>query len=204
MRRLFLSLLVVLASLGVVEAQTVGLGWDPVVDTDLASYVVYRGTTSGTYNFNVDVGNVVITTQTVPLDCTTYFFAIKAKDTAGNQSTNFSNQVSGFARVRLTSSVPSVVQQGQSYNLTIAGANFQAGTVSITGTGVTLGTPVVTNCNQITLPVTVAPGATIGNRDIEFVRSGDLVFGTGIALISVTADTTAPAVPTNLRRTEVH
>ena len=202
MKKLLITLMLV-CSFGLAKAQTVGLAWDAVADADLASYVVYRGTAAGTYTFNVDVGNVLTSTQTVPLDCTNYFFAVKAKDTAGNQSTNYSNEISGFARVRLTSSLPATLEQGKSYTLTLSGFNFQTGTITPI-TGLAFGVPTVVSCNQVTVPVTVAANAPLGAKDLEFVRSGDLVFGIGTGLLTVTADTTAPSVPTNLRRTERH
>lgn len=212
MLRKLLGILTIVAAImtsRVAAAQTFGLAWDPVTTnsdgtpiTDLQSYVVYRGVSAGVYNFNVDVGNVTASTQTAPLDCTNYFFAIKAKDTSGNQSATYSNEVSGYARVAVTAAAPASLTQGRSYTVTLTGTNFQAGVVTPTGTGLTVGTPTIVSCTSVTVPITVAANATLGTRDVEFMRTGDRVFGTALALLTITADTLAPAVPTNVRRTE--
>ena len=59
--------------------------------TDLAGYKIYYGTSSGSYTTTVDAGNV--TTYNVPaLPSGTYYFAVTAVDTSGNES-DYSNEV---------------------------------------------------------------------------------------------------------------
>ncbi len=60
--------------------------------TDLAGYKVYYGTTSGNYTDVIDVGNVT-TYKVEGLQPGTYYFAVTAYDTSGNES-NYSNEVS--------------------------------------------------------------------------------------------------------------
>lgn len=68
------------------------LTWDANTEPDLAGYKVYFGTASKKYGSPIDVGKV--TTKTIePLQDGTYFFAVTAYDTSGNES-GFSNEVS--------------------------------------------------------------------------------------------------------------
>ena len=76
-------------------ASSVALSWNPNTETDLAGYNIYQGTSSGNYATPV----ATITSPTTSYTATglqtgtTYFFAIKAYDIAGNESL-FSNEVS--------------------------------------------------------------------------------------------------------------
>jgi hypothetical protein len=63
--------------------------------SDLAGYLVYYGTQSGTYSSTLDVGNM--TSHTISISDqealgNTYYFAVTALDTSGNES-SFSNEV---------------------------------------------------------------------------------------------------------------
>jgi hypothetical protein len=70
----------------------VTLTWDPNSEPDLSGYEVYYGTSSGNYQWNMDVGNV--TTYNVnSLDTgITYYFAATAYNTSGYES-GYSNEV---------------------------------------------------------------------------------------------------------------
>lgn len=59
--------------------------------TDLAGYKVYDGSTTSTYGMVTDVGRVTSFT-TAPMTEGTYYFAVTAYDTKGNES-DFSNEV---------------------------------------------------------------------------------------------------------------
>ncbi len=94
---LILLVLVICASQAL--AYDVTLTWDPPTTnadgtplTDLAGYKVYYGTSSGNYTTSIDVNNV--TTYTVTgLQPGTYYFAVTAYDTSGNES-DYSEEVS--------------------------------------------------------------------------------------------------------------
>jgi hypothetical protein len=60
--------------------------------TDLAGYKIYYGTISGNYTEVIDVGNV-ITYKVEGRQPGTYYFAVTAYDTSGNES-DYSNEVS--------------------------------------------------------------------------------------------------------------
>jgi|GEM_PF-5829091 len=66
---------------------------DGTLLTDLEGYRVYYGTSSHNYSQDIDVGNVTTYTITNLVSGVTYYFAVTAYDTSGNES-NFSNEVS--------------------------------------------------------------------------------------------------------------
>lgn len=70
------------------------LTWTSNKETDLAGYKIYRGTASGSYGLIATVPAGTLTYQATGLALnTTYFFAISAYDTAGNESP-YSSEVS--------------------------------------------------------------------------------------------------------------
>ena len=71
------------------------LAWDPNTEPDLSGYQVYYGTASGEYVDSIDVGNITTYRLDDLLDGVTYFIAVTAYDTSGNES-DFSNEVSGI------------------------------------------------------------------------------------------------------------
>ena len=85
MRRSVLLVLTVLTVglLRSAEAATVTLQWDSNRESDLAGYLVVYGTQSGRLNETIDVGNHT-TYQLADLEAgRTYFFTVRAYDTAG-------------------------------------------------------------------------------------------------------------------------
>jgi len=73
-------------------ATEVTLAWDPKTDAGLAGYRLYYGTSSRTYDVNVDAGNQSTYTVT-GLTPGTYYFAVTAYYLSGTE-TGFSNEVS--------------------------------------------------------------------------------------------------------------
>lgn len=71
------------------------LAWNANTEADLAGYKVYRGTSPGTYGAPIATlqGNVTNYVATGLQLGTTYYFAVTAYDTAGNES-SYSNEVS--------------------------------------------------------------------------------------------------------------
>lgn len=76
---------------------TANLAWNAVTASNLAGYRVYYGTSSGNYvqafGQGIDVGNVLAYTVTGLTSGVTYYFAVTAYDTSGNEST-YSSEVS--------------------------------------------------------------------------------------------------------------
>jgi fibronectin type 3 domain-containing protein len=97
MRKTLLSIIFVLLASSAFAAQ-VQLTWNANTETDLAGYKVYYGTAAGTYGVPVDVGNVITYTMTItPTTGATYYFALTAYDTSGNESAK-SSEVSVFLK----------------------------------------------------------------------------------------------------------
>jgi hypothetical protein len=72
-------------------AADVSLAWDASTSPNIAGYKVYVGTATGTYTAPITIGNQ--TTYTVTgLGPGTFYFAVTAFNTAGNES-GFSNEV---------------------------------------------------------------------------------------------------------------
>jgi len=72
---------------------TASLTWGPNTETDLAGYKVYVGTSSRVYGSPISVGNLTSYALTNLLVGSTYYFAVTAYDSNGNES-GFSNEVS--------------------------------------------------------------------------------------------------------------
>ncbi len=70
----------------------VTLTWDPNTEPDLAGYEIYYGTSSGNYQWNIDIGNVTTYTLYGLNVGVTYYIAATAYNTQGLQS-GYSNEV---------------------------------------------------------------------------------------------------------------
>lgn len=78
------------------QAATLQITWTPNTEPDLAGYKIYMGTATGQYGLPQDVGNVTSRTITLtPTTGATYYFALTAYDTSGNES-GYSDEVSVF------------------------------------------------------------------------------------------------------------
>lgn len=67
-------------------AASLRVSWSANTESDLAGYKVYYGTQSGSYSQNIDVGNVTSYTISSVSSGTTYYVAVSAYDTSGNES----------------------------------------------------------------------------------------------------------------------
>lgn len=74
------------------QAADVSLAWDASTSPNIAGYRVYVGTASRTYTAPITIGNQTTYTVTA-LGPGTFYFAVTAFNTAGNES-DFSNEVS--------------------------------------------------------------------------------------------------------------
>lgn len=174
-------------------AGTASLAWNANTDSDLAGYRVYYGTSPGVYTQSVDVGNVTSTTISGLTDCTIYYFGVKAYDTANNESTNYSNEVSGWSRPIVQTSTPAAAEQGRTLSLTIAGNDFRTGAVAaFANAGITVNSSTVNSCGQLTVSITIGNSAAVGATNMD-VTDTDGVFGTGTGIFTVQA-AVAPTV----------
>jgi hypothetical protein len=71
-----------LAASGVANAATLTLAWDPSAAPDVAGYVLYWGTHSGVYGNSLDVGNQTQQPVAGLADNTTYYFVVRAYNSA--------------------------------------------------------------------------------------------------------------------------
>ncbi|MBZ0156183.1 MAG: fibronectin type III domain-containing protein, partial [Alphaproteobacteria bacterium] len=102
------------------DAPTTNTDGSPL--TDLAGYKLYYGTSSGSYSQTINVGTTSSYTVTGLLGGT-YYFAVTAYDSEGNESA-YSNEVSKAFTTQ--------------YTLTVSKAGTGTGTV--TGSGISCGT----------------------------------------------------------------
>jgi hypothetical protein len=79
-------------SSGVAHAASVTLAWDRSQEKDVAGYRVYQGKNSHHYTTMISVGNSTTCTVTNLEPGKTYYFAVTAYDTSGNES-SFSQEV---------------------------------------------------------------------------------------------------------------
>jgi len=75
-----------------VYAGTVTLAWDPSPDTNVVSYYLYSGGTSGFYTNKLNVGNVLLGSIDGLLAGRTYYFTATAANNE-NMESDFSNEV---------------------------------------------------------------------------------------------------------------
>ena len=95
MKKLF-TILAILAIAGIAQAATVQVTWNPNTEPDLSGYKLYHGTASGQYGEPVDVGNVTEHVMEItPQHGATYYFALTAYDTSGNES-GYSDEATCF------------------------------------------------------------------------------------------------------------
>lgn len=92
---LFMLLATVLFSTAVLAAQ-VQVTWNANTEEDLAGYRLYVGQEAGQYGEPVDVGNVTgHVMEITPEYGATYYFALTAYDTSGNES-GYSDEATCF------------------------------------------------------------------------------------------------------------
>ena len=108
----------VLFSTPVQSAET--LQWDENTEPDLAGYIVYQGTTAGSYETPIDVGNVTSYTVSDLEPDTTYYFAVTAHDTGGNES-GPSNEVSIHVAPPPDDTSPTVMLTSPTSGATLSG-----------------------------------------------------------------------------------
>jgi hypothetical protein len=68
------------------HSATVTLAWDPNPEPTVAGYRLHYGTLSGAYTNTVDVAASTRATISALLEGVTYYMAVTAYDTSGNQS----------------------------------------------------------------------------------------------------------------------
>ncbi len=137
--------------------------------TDLSGYKIYYGTASGNYSQTIDVGGITSSTVSNLTDGTTYYFAVTAYDTSGNESA-YSNEVS------------KTTQAVQQYSLAITKSGTGSGTVTSSAGGINCGTACTATYSPgsvVTLTAAPAGGSTFTGW------SGGGCAGTGTCSLSM-------------------
>src|SRR3989441_869721 len=198
-RALFVAcLLTVLCSLApaLSSAAQVTLAWDPNTDPDLAGYKLYYGTSSGSYPFSVDVGNVTIYTLSGLLEGRIYYFAATDYNLSLAES-GFSNEVSraiaDVAPPTVSITAPAAgatvlgtmtVSAGATDNVGIVGVQFKLD-------GVNLGAEDTTNAYSISWNSALAANGTHTLTAVARDAAGNTATS---AAVSVTVDNTPPII----------
>lgn len=173
-------------------AGVINLTWDPV--SNATGYRVYYGSASGQYSRTFDAGNSTQAILTGLDDCSTWYVAVKAYNPAG-ESAQYSNEVTGWPRPELGAGAPTAAMQGESFTMSIPGANFQDGArIDVTSNNprVLFQTERVISCRQIEVSVSVDPAgpglrpAAVGTFDLDIVVTNpDQVYQESLQSIQV-------------------
>jgi PKD repeat protein len=114
-----------------VQAGQVTLAWDANTEPMLGGYKVYYGQASGNYTSDIDVGNQTTYTVAGLQDVGTYYFAVKAYDSARTIESGFSNEVSKtFGSSTAPTANFSASPTSGTTPLTVTFTNTSTGTVS--------------------------------------------------------------------------
>jgi fibronectin type 3 domain-containing protein len=182
--------------------------WAANSESDLAGYKVYQGTTAGSYGPSVDVGNTTVYTAQNLEGGLTYYFAVTAHDTSGNESPP-SDEVSHYLvdpsldvtppSISLTSpttgttvSGPVTITATATDNIGVVGVQFQLN-------GTNLGSEETTITYSVSWDTTgVAPGQyslTAIARD----AAGNSTTATPVSVtVEAPPDSTPPSIPGTL------
>lgn len=184
-------------------ATSIQVTWNANTEADLSGYKLYYGTTtSGNYTSVIDVGKVTTYSITNPTTGVTYYVALTAYDTSGNESEK-SNEVSVYVPVPDTTapSIPTKPTAVVSKNSVVlkwvavtdsdlAGYGiYDNGTLIATVGVMSSPTYTVTSLTDGSHTFTLDSFDTTGNRSAKSSET------------TVTIDTTAPQAPTNLKIT---
>src|SRR5437899_10243933 len=180
------------------SAAQVTLAWDPNTEPDLAGYKLYYGTSSGTYQFSVDVGNLTNYTRSGLLEGRIYYFAATAYNSSLDES-GFSNEASkaiaDVAPPTVSITAPAAgatvlgtmtVSASATDNVGIVGVQFKLD-------GVNLGAEDTTNSYSISWNSTLAANGTHTLTAVARDAAGNTATS---AAVSVTVDNTPPLIST--------
>jgi hypothetical protein len=167
------------AAVGASAGGEIDLAWDPVNARDLAGYRIFFGTEPGPpYDGHVDVGRVTEATVSGLSDCTWYYLSVKARDSGGALSGEFSNEAMGYTHPEVVAVNPGALESGETATFAVTGSGFASGaTPAFSGSGLTVESYSVDSCSQVTVQARAEATLAPGWRDVEVVNS-DGGFGT--------------------------
>jgi len=178
------------------NAGTISLAWDPVNHADLAGYRVFYDTVPQAFGSSEDAGTGTAYTLAGLDDCVEYHVAVKAYDSSGRHSEQYSQEVVGWARPTVASVSPAQVERNVTAQLTVGGTNFRPGVqLQILDPGVAVLQITENGCNQLLVDISVNDTAGLGPVDVRVINP-DGTYGDGSGLLGVIADATGPAIST--------
>jgi fibronectin type 3 domain-containing protein len=143
----------------------IGLTWTPATGAGAASYIILRGTTSGTYNTQITVSSEYTSYVDTPLtNGVAYYYAVEADNAIGISAT--SNQASATPAFNPPAAPAGLVASSGNQQLTLA---WKASTGA---TGYTL----VRGTSSGIYPVTVAAGITGTNYTDTGLTNGSVYY----------------------------
>jgi phosphodiesterase/alkaline phosphatase D-like protein len=185
-------------------AAEASLAWDANTEADLAGYKVYFGTSSRSYGTPVDVGNQTAFTVAGLNNGQTYYFAVTAYDSSGNES-GYSAEVNKTVNDTTPDTTPPVLSGMASGNLTSTGgvitwttnepatAQVEYGTTTAYGSSSALRSTLLTSHSR-TLS-NLAPSTLYHYRVISRDAAGNTaVSGDNTFTTAAAPDTTPPAI----------
>jgi predicted phage tail protein len=147
------------------DAATLGLAWDPPSDGVTVGYLVWYGTTPGTYTQSIDVATTTSYTVGNLADGTTYYLAVQGYN-ATRQGGPLSAEVIGATRPATPLNLTATVRQGLFIDL-----NWQAPSGSVAAYRIEVGTATGLS-NVATINTGTATTFTISNLSagMYFIR----------------------------------
>jgi len=86
-RRILLALLIILVTSTICYGASLEISWTANTESDLASYRIYQTTTENVWGASLVTVNAPLVTYTIPtVTDGSYWYALTALDTAGNES----------------------------------------------------------------------------------------------------------------------
>src|SRR3989475_7796371 len=181
------------------SAAQVTLAWDANTDPNVAGYKLYYGSSSGSYQFSVDVGNVTSYTLSALLEGRIYYFAGTDYNLSLAES-GFSNEVSRAIAdvtpptVSITAPTTGATVSGSavmvsasaSDNVGVAGVQFKMD-------GVNLGAEVTLAPYSVSWNTTLATSGTHSLTAVARDAAGNTATS---AAVSMTVDNTPPLIST--------
>ncbi len=131
-----ISALLLITTAAVAFGGAADLSWNANTEPDLSGYKVYYGASSGNYGTPISVGNTTSHSLT-NLSDGTYFFAVTAIDTSGNES-GFSNEVS--KTLSASDSTAPIISTINAGNTTSSGSTITWTTDEVSDTQIEYGT----------------------------------------------------------------
>jgi len=110
------------------SAVGVSISWNDNAESDLAGYKVYYGTAPHTYRNTLDVGPFTSAVIDGLSSGTTYYFAVTAYDTSGNESADSQE---------IQATIPAPAPSPSTYTLTVTRQGAGSGTVTTSPSGTT-------------------------------------------------------------------